>query len=68
MDDMVMKILLESNLLLLTGAILSGLVGGVLGVLAARPLAAFLRDALGFVAGATLGAAVFLLLVRTAGQ
>jgi hypothetical protein len=59
MGDMVMKILLESNLLLLTGGIVSALVGGVLGVIAARPLAAFLRNAAGFLVGAALGAVVF---------
>jgi len=59
MGGLMMNILLEQDLLLLAGLILSGLAGGVLGAIAARPRCAFLRDAAGFLAGAAMGAGLF---------
>lgn len=59
MLNSIMNVLLQCDLLLLTGLILSGLVGGVLGAMVSRPLVAMLRDAAGFVLGATMGAGVF---------
>jgi len=59
MYEQIMNLLLHCDLLVLTGLILSALVGGALGAIISRPLCSFLRDAAGFLAGAVAGAGVF---------
>lgn len=67
MENCVIDLLLKHDLLVLAGIIIAGLAGGAVGVMVAKPLLAFTRDALGFLFGAALGVLGFCLALSALG-